>query len=277
MAKNETKHNSKYTKPKNFEASQKIAARKDLKDYTAPDAHGMVPNLVDGVQPLVPRNINGEVIDDIENMVPEIKNRLYKKVEEGEYSPKQAREVFEKLQIEDSEGYLDAMENGVYNIKESINKLSESQKEKLVRMYVRNKIAKVLKEQTETPPADPLADPMADPMADTPPAPDAGAPDATEPPADDTSSSNIESAAKTFATALDAVYLESIALGVESALKPLIAQYEKNQDQKEAAKQAIYTTLANANIKYVRPATTDHTKNDAPEQDIPTSDVSDLA
>ncbi len=281
MAKNETKHKSKYKEPKDFKASQQIAARKDLKDYTAPDAHGMVPDLVKGIQELVPRNINGKVLEDIENMVPEIKNRLYKKVEDGEYSPKQAREVFEKLQIEDSEGYLDAMENGVYSIKESINRLSESQKEKLVRKYVRNKIVKVLQEQP-TPPADPMADNAAD-MADdaasldtgTPPAdPAAAAPQDT---AVENETGNIDSAAKTFTTALDSTYLKSIALGVESALKPLIAQYEKNQDQKEAAKQAIYTTLANANIKYVKPATTDHTKDNKPNQDIPTSDVSDLA
>ena len=175
MAKNETKHKSKYTKPKNFEASQKIEARKDLKDYTGDEAHGMVPELVKGPQKLVPRNINGEVIEDIENMVPKIKERLYKKVEEGDYSPEHARKVFEKLQIEDTEGYLDAMENGVYDIKESVSKLSESQKEKLVRMYVRNKIAKVLQEQTpadvpeETPPPPPEETPP--PTEETPPPP----------------------------------------------------------------------------------------------------------
>jgi tRNA uridine 5-carbamoylmethylation protein Kti12 len=174
MAKHETKHKSKYTKPKNFEASQKIAARKDLKDYTGDEAHGMVPGLVKGIQELVPRNINGEVIDDIENMVPKIKERLYKKVEEGDYSPEHARKVFEKLQIEDTEGYLEAMEKGVYKIKESISKLTESQKEKLVRMYIRNKIVKVLKEQGEIdipkPPADTEEAPAADAAGTTPPA-----------------------------------------------------------------------------------------------------------
>jgi hypothetical protein len=276
MAKNETKHKSKWKEAKDTSKSLKPETRKDLKDYTAPDAHGMVPNLVDGVQPLVPRNINGKVLEDIENMVPEIKNRLYKKVEDGEYSPKQAREVFEKLQIEDSEGYLDVMENGVYNIKESINRLSESQKEKLVRMYVRNKIVKVLQEQP-TPPADPMADPMATPPADPMADPMATPPADTEQPAEETSATKAESAAGIFTTALDSVYLESIALGVEIALKPLINQFEKNKDQHEATKQAIYTTLANANIKYVRPATTDHTKDNLPDQDIPTSDASDLA
>jgi len=283
MAKNETKHKSKWKEAKDTSKSLKPESRKDIKDYTAPDADGMVPNLVKGIQELVPRNINGEVIDDVENMVPKIKDHIYKKVEEGDYSPEHARKVFKKLQIEDSEGYLDAMENGVYSIKESINKLSESQKEKLVRMYVRKKIVKVLREQA-APPADPMADPMADPSA--PPAPDAGAapppaPDAgAAPPTDGESGSNIEKDAETFTKALDDVYRESIALGVETALKPVIAQFEHNKDQKEEAKQAIYTTLANAGIEYVEPSTTDHTKNDKPEQDIqdvPTSDISDQA
>ena len=173
MAKNETKHNSKYTKPKDEAKSLKPETRKDIKDYTGDEAHGMVPNLVKGIQELVPRNINGEVIDDVENMVPKIKDHIYKKVEEGDYSPEHARKVFEKLQIEDSEGYLDAMENGVYSIKESINKLSESQKEKLVRMYVRNKIVKVLQEQVTPPAEDPLADPTATPETpETPETPD---------------------------------------------------------------------------------------------------------
>ena len=206
MAKNETKHKSKWTTPKDEAKSHKPETRKDIKDYTAPDADGMVPNLVKGIQELVPRNINGEVIDDVENMVPKIKDHIYKKVEEGDYSPEHARKVFEKLQIEDSEGYLDAMENGVYSIKESINRLSESQKEKLVRMYVRNKIAKVLQEQaapTAEPTADPMADPMDDPMADPTAAPEAGA----TPPVDDTSGSNIESATKTFEDALKDEFL----------------------------------------------------------------------
>ena len=133
------KHKTKYTAPKDEAKSQKPETRKDIKDYTAPDADGMVPNLSKGIQKLVPRNINGEVIDNIENMVPKIKDHIYKKVEEGDYDPAHARKVFEKLQIEDSEGYLEAMEKGVY-------KMNESQKEQVIRKYVRNKIAKILRE-----------------------------------------------------------------------------------------------------------------------------------
>ena len=161
------KHKTEYKEPKDMAKSQKAETRKDIKDYTAPDADGMVPNLVKGIQELVPRNINGEVIDDVENMVPKIKDHIYKKVEEGDYSAEHARKVFKKLQIEDTEGYLDAMENGVYSIKESVNRLSESQKEKLVRMYVRNKIVKVLQEQS-TPPAEAPQDDTETPDTTTP-------------------------------------------------------------------------------------------------------------
>ena len=265
MAKNETKHKSKYTKPKDEAKSHKHETRKDIKDYTAPDADGMVPNLVKGIQELVPRNINGEVIDDVENMVPKIKDHIYKKVEEGDYSPEHARKVFKKLQIEDSEGYLDAMENGVYSIKESVNRLSESQKEKLVRMYVRNKIAKVLREQAALP-ADPMVDPMTDPTAApdvgaTPPA-DAGA----TPPADDASGSNIESATKTFEDALKDEFLANATSGTEKAMKPLIQHYETNNDQKDEIAQGIANVLKASNITLPAASSTDHTKNDEPEQ-----------
>ena len=166
------KHKTKYKAPKDEAKSQKPETRKDIKDYTAPDADGMVPNLSKGIQKLVPRNINGEVIDNIENMVPKIKDHIYKKVEEGDYDPAYARKVFEKLQIEDSKGYLDAMENGVY-------KMNESQKEQVIRKYIRNKIAKILRENYVMEQDDP--EPAADTPADTP----ADAPaDAPEPAAD---------------------------------------------------------------------------------------------
>jgi len=93
-------------------------------------------------------------------MVPEITDRLYKKVEEGEYTAEHARKVFEKLQIADTEGFMKKLERinhgAITNslvkpeneetIKESISKLSKSEKEQVIRKYVRNKIAKVLRE-----------------------------------------------------------------------------------------------------------------------------------
>jgi len=266
MAKNETKHKSKYTKPKDEAKSHKPETRKDIKDYTAPDADGMVPNLVKGIQELVPRNINGEVIDDVENMVPEIKNRLYKKVEEGEYSAEQARKVFKKLQIEDTEGYLDAMENGVYSIKESIENLSESQKEKLVRMYVRNKIVKVLREQDEpdaappdaeatpveepavedplanlaTPKAEPAAEPAAEPVAE----PAAADPDVEVDPkqAEEEKLQLITKSPELFSDYLELkkVDMNILAL-VKAGMKPLLKSLASidDKEQKQAQRMAI--------------------------------------
>ena len=93
-------------------------------------------------------------------MVPKITDRLYKKVEQGEYTADHARKVFEKLQIEDTDGFLKKLERinhgAITNslvkpeneetIKESVSKLSESEKEQVIRKYVRNKIAKILRE-----------------------------------------------------------------------------------------------------------------------------------
>jgi len=262
------KHKSKYKEAKDMAKSQKIEARKDLKDYTGDEAHGMVPNLVKGIQELVPRNINGEVIEDIENMVPKIKERLYKKVEEGDYSPEHARKVFEKLQIEDTEGYLEAMEKGVYKIKESISKLTESQKEKLVRMYIRNKIVKVLKEQ-----ADPTADPTAElptdptmPPADTTPTDPSADAAPTDGAVEEPTGNNIESATKTFEDALKDEFLANASTGTEKALQPLMNHYDKNNDQKSEIAQAISNVLRSKNIILPAASSTDHTKNDEPDK-----------
>jgi hypothetical protein len=90
------KHKTKYKSPKDLEKSTKLNTRKDIKDYTGDEAHGMVPNLSKGVQPLVVRKYATDVLDDVENMVPKIVDHIYKKVEDGEYSPEHARKVFEK-------------------------------------------------------------------------------------------------------------------------------------------------------------------------------------
>ena len=154
------KHKTKYKEPKDMAKSQKAETRKDIKDYTSEDNYGMVPNSTKQMQPLVARKYATEVIDDVENMVPKITDRLYKKVEEGEYTAEHARKVFEKLQIADTEGFLKKLERinhgAITNslvkpeneetIKESVSKLSESEKEQVIRKYVRNKIAKVLRE-----------------------------------------------------------------------------------------------------------------------------------
>ena len=154
------KHKTKYKSPKDLEKSTKLNTRKDIKDYTGDDAHGMVPNLSKGVQPLVVRKYATDVLDDVENMVPKIVDHIYKKVEDGEYSPEHARKVFEKMQLAGTEDYIKkldridhvAITNSLVKpeneetIKESISKLSADQKEQVIRKYVRNKIAKILRE-----------------------------------------------------------------------------------------------------------------------------------
>ena len=154
------KHKTKYREPKDMKKSQSPETRKDIKDYTSEDNYGMVPNSTKQMQPLVARKYATEVIDDVENMVPKITDRLYKKVESGEYTADHARKVFEKLQIADTDGFLKKLERinhgAITNslvkpeneetIKESISNLSESEKEQVIRKYVRNKIAKVLRE-----------------------------------------------------------------------------------------------------------------------------------
>ena len=154
------KHKTKYKSPKDLEKSTKPNTRKDIKDYTGDEAHGMVPNLSKGVQPLVVRKYATDVLDDVENMVPKIVDHIYKKVEDGEYSPEHARKVFEKMQLAGTEDYIKkldridhvAITNSLVKpeneetLKESISKLSEEQKEQVIRKYVRNKIAKILRE-----------------------------------------------------------------------------------------------------------------------------------
>ena len=180
------KHKTKYKSPKDLEKSTKLNTRKDIKDYTGDDAHGMVPNLSKGVQPLVVRKYATDVLDDVENMVPKIVDHIYKKVEDGEYSPEHARKVFEKMQLAGTEDYIKkldridhvAITNSLVKpeneetLKESISKLSEEQKEQVIRKYVRNKIAKILRESyvmeqedaTDTPEVD--IDPEAEAEAD---------------------------------------------------------------------------------------------------------------
>ena len=179
------KHKTKYKSPKDLEKSTKLNTRKDIKDYTGDDAHGMVPNLSKGVQPLVVRKYATDVLDDVENMVPKIVDHIYKKVEDGEYSPEHARKVFEKMQLAGTEDYIKkldridhvAITNSLVKpeneetIKESISKLSEEQKEQVIRKYVRNKIAKILREsyvfeQEDAPEVE--ADVEADVDVDTP-------------------------------------------------------------------------------------------------------------
>jgi Mg/Co/Ni transporter MgtE len=181
------KHKTKYKSPKDLEKSTKLNTRKDIKDYTGDEAHGMVPNLSKGVQPLVVRKYATDVLDDVENMVPKIVDHIYKKVEDGEYSPEHARKVFEKMQLAGTEDYIKkldridhvAITNSLVKpeneetLKESISKLSEEQKEQVIRKYVRNKIAKILRESYVMEQEDATDVDAADVDVDTPDTPNA--------------------------------------------------------------------------------------------------------
>ena len=128
------KHKSKYKAPKDLEKSQKPPTRKDLKDYTHDDKDGgMNPYSTKEMQDLVLRKVDKEVIDNIQNMVPEIKHRVYQDVKTGKYSQKEAKKIFKKLQIEDSESYLEpaqSIEEGVIamSLQEHVDSLNQNQK-----------------------------------------------------------------------------------------------------------------------------------------------------
>ena len=189
MAKNETKHKSKYTEPKDMAKSQKPEVRSDLKDYIKDIVRDCMWEVSGEIQPgirkddkwdkdaksypFVHNNADGK--DEAPDMVPDRKDadNAYpiKMMQDGD--PKMAahaKKAFEKNIEKDTEDYLEAMvqRNTGEKLKENINKLSELQKEQLVRKYIRNKIVKVLQEQTEL---DPTNVPAAEaPPAEAPPA-----------------------------------------------------------------------------------------------------------
>jgi hypothetical protein len=191
------KHKSKYKTPKDFEKSQKIHARKDLKDYTHDDKHDSLNPFSTGKkQEKVARKTDKAVQDDGKLYQKYTDNdRLYDP-ESADYDPKHAAKVLNKRQKTDSDEYLKKLElidHGVTTpeIQERINRLTANQKEMLVREYIRRKILKVLREQgdeegakapseetpTETPDAATPETPNA-PAKETPtetPAPDAAA------------------------------------------------------------------------------------------------------
>ena len=180
------KHKSKYKKPEN----SKPTYRKDLKDYTLDDKAGKLnPRTTGDKQLNVLRKTDKEMQDD-GKMYPTYANddRLYKDIEDGDYDPKTAAKRLKKRQDDEEKSIKDV-------VKDKIENLTREGKERLVREYIRRKIAKVLKEQTEpeapaeeapvpeapvepTPPADPAAapvDPAAAPAAPAAPAADPAA------------------------------------------------------------------------------------------------------
>jgi hypothetical protein len=157
----ETKHKSKYTAPKDLEKSQKPKPRKDLKDYTLDDKDGKLnPHSTKEKQANVLRKTDKPVVDDGKMDIKWTdKDRLYKKLEDGEYDPKDAAKKLKKRQDDEEKDVEDVL-------KDKIENLTREQKERLVREYIRRKIVKVLQEQTlnEQPAPDPNA-PVEDPAA----------------------------------------------------------------------------------------------------------------
>ena len=172
------KHKSKYKKPENT----KYKSRKDLKDYTLDDKDGGMNPKSTGEKHLnVLRKTDKEMVDTGDlNVKYNAEDRLYKDLEKAEYEPKDAAKKLKKRQ--------DAEEKETAGVlKDKIENLTREQKERLVREYVRRKIASMLIEQPVTAPEEeaPVEEPPAEePPAETPPA-DAAATDTTTPPAPD--------------------------------------------------------------------------------------------
>jgi hypothetical protein len=179
------KHKSKYTSPKDLEKSQKPKTRKDLKDYTHDDKDGaMNPYSTKEKQTRVSRKTDKAVISDVENMVPKLtdKDRVYKKLEDADYDPKHAAKYFTDNQKTDTKEYKDKLKNidhGVTTIElqEKLNRLTLENQERLVREYIRRKIAIMLAEQPSPEPVEPepvepeaeapVEEPETEPEADT--------------------------------------------------------------------------------------------------------------
>ena len=169
---------AKYKQPKN----DKYKSRKDLKDYTIDkDVEGMVPNASGEVMPEVPRKDDKEVIDDVENMVPKVKDsdRIYvtKELEDGDPKmPSNALKTLVKNQEEDAKELIDTLSKKDGGYMTQIEKLTKEQKEKLVREIVKRKVTKFLSEQALSTITNEQEE--EEPVADTPeptPAPDAPA------------------------------------------------------------------------------------------------------
>lgn len=169
------KHKSKYKAPKDLEKSRKLTPRKDLKDYTLDDKDGgLNPKSTKEKQLNVLRKTDKETVDTGKMDVKyDADDRLYKKLEDGDYDPKTASKRFKKRLDQEEKDSKD-------QIKDKIENLTREQREQLVRQYIRKKIQRVISEQAAAPPADEPAteEPAPDAAAATPPAGD------TPPPAD---------------------------------------------------------------------------------------------
>jgi len=140
---------AKYKQPTN----DKYNPRKDLKDYVADkEAKGMVPNASGEALPEVPRKDDKEFIDDVENMVPNVKDsdKIYvtKELQDGDPKmPSNALKTLVKNQEEDAKELIDTLSKKDGGYMTQIEKLTKEQKEKLVKEIVKRKVVKFLDEQ----------------------------------------------------------------------------------------------------------------------------------
>ena len=164
------KHKSKYKKPEN----KKPTYRKDIKDYTLDNKDGNLnPKSAGEKIPNLLRKTDKEMQDD-GKMYPTYNadDRLYKDLEDGDYDPKTALKRMKKRQDKEEKDVEDVLQDKIEN-------LTREQKERLVREYVRRKIARVISERAlaeqptdeEDPTAVPAEEPAIDPAADPAAAP----------------------------------------------------------------------------------------------------------
>jgi hypothetical protein len=158
------KHKSKYKKPEN----KKPTYRKDIKDYTLDNKDGNLnPKSAGEKIPNLLRKTDKEMQDD-GKMYPTYNadDRLYKDLEDGDYDPKTALKRMKKRQDKEEKDVEGVLQDKIEN-------LTREQKERLVREYVRRKIARVISERAlaeqpaeeEDPNAAPVEEPTADPAA----------------------------------------------------------------------------------------------------------------
>jgi hypothetical protein len=159
-----TKHKSKYQKPKDLEKSQKPKARKDLKDYTTDDKEGKLNPKSDGaIIPNLLRKTDKPFVDDGTYDVKwNADDRLYADLENGDYDPKKALKKLKKREDKEEKEIADVIKDKKENLtreslRDRVKKLTVEQKESLIKEYIRRKVRTAfLNEQGEPVEAEPV-------------------------------------------------------------------------------------------------------------------------
>ena len=163
----------------------------------------------------------------------------YKKLEDGDYDPKHAAKYFDRNQEEDTKEYFEKLEDidhGVTTkeLQEKINRLSEDDKERLVREYIRRKIAVMLREQEET----------EKDLADTPPP--LPAPEAPTEPADKEPEAPTEPAESDIALTPEDKFVKHLKTkksGIDIATSVIMSLGRSIKDLDASQKLAVYKML----------------------------------